>query len=104
MKVDPFGPKNEHEAEVFAVESFRVDVQQHIHNLMTGKGVSRKELATRLRITEAQVDGFFEDDTKIDLRRLAQIFHALGAKVWIGYGARDGGAWVSQGSESLSPL
>lgn len=79
MKVEPFGPRNEEEAEVFAEETFRVDVQQAIHKLMLAQNISRKDLAGRLRTMEAEVDELFGDDAKIDFRMLARIFHVLNA-------------------------
>ena len=78
MEVYPFGPQNEEEALVFAEENFRVDVQHKIHKLMVVQGISDKDLAERLGVTEEDVEGFLGDDAMIDLRMLARIFHVLG--------------------------
>ena len=39
------GPKNANEAEIFAVERFRVDIQHHIQTLMNRQGMTQKKLA-----------------------------------------------------------
>jgi len=78
MEVHPFGSRNEEEALVFAEENFRVDVQHKIHKLMVIQGISDKDLAERLGVTEEDVEGFFGDDAMIDFRMLARIFRVLG--------------------------
>jgi transcriptional regulator with XRE-family HTH domain len=74
------GPKDEQEAEIFAVERFRVDIQHHLQALMNRQGVTQKELAGRLHISEARVSQFFSDDCNITIKGLARIFHALNAE------------------------
>ena len=78
MEVHPFVPRDEEEALVFAEENFRVDVQHKIHKLMVAQGISDKDLAKLLDVTEEDVEDFFGDDAMIDLRMLARIFHVLG--------------------------
>lgn len=75
--INPFGPQNEEEERIFAEEEFRVDVQQFVHNLMTEKKVSQRELARRLKVTEARVSQVFSDNCNVTVRVLARIFHAL---------------------------
>jgi hypothetical protein len=75
-----FGPRDEQEAAVYAEEYFRVDIQQKIYSLMLSQKVSDQELASRLRVPEECVKGFFRDDAKIDFRTLARIFYVLGHK------------------------
>lgn len=80
MEVHPFGPRNEEEALVFAEENFRVDVQHQIHRIMGVQGISDKDLAERLGLTEEDVESFFGDDAMIDFRMLARIFHVLNTR------------------------
>ena len=87
--VSIFGPQNEAEEAVFAEEAFRVDVQVAIHELMEEKGVSQRELANRLGVSEARVSQIFSDACNITIRRLARIFHALGETAQVVVGHRE---------------
>lgn len=74
MSIDP---RNESEREIFAIEGFRVDVQYRIHKVMRRRGVTQRELARRLKLSESRVSQFFSDECNITIRQLAKIFHAL---------------------------
>lgn len=74
-----FGPKDAAGERIFAEEAFVVEVQVAIHGLMKRLGVSQKELAKRLSLSEARVSQIFADECNITVRTLARIYHALGA-------------------------
>src|SRR5262247_1710863 len=78
------GPRDAKEAEVFAVERFRVDIQHHVQMLMNRRGMTQKQLAEKLGISEARVSQFFSHDCNITMKGLARIFHALDAECSIG--------------------
>lgn len=73
-----FGPKDKREAEVFALENVRADMQYAIVSLMNHLGVSRKELAERLGCTAANISQILSEDGNPKLDTIARIFHALG--------------------------
>ena len=72
-----FGPQDDAEREVFAVEAFRVDVQHRIQTVMNRKNVSQKKLAERLGVSEARVSQIFSSRSNMTLRFLARVFFAL---------------------------
>jgi transcriptional regulator with XRE-family HTH domain len=71
-------PKSDEERRIFAEEEFRVETQVRIHELLVSKGLSQKDLAARLRVSQARVSQFFSDDCNLTLRTIAQIFFAIG--------------------------
>lgn len=73
-----FGPQNEEEALVFAEEAFRVDTQTKIHELMLEKGLTKKDLAERLKVSGARISQVFSDRANLTIRNVARIFFALG--------------------------
>jgi transcriptional regulator with XRE-family HTH domain len=73
-----FGPQNEEEELIFAEEAFRVDTQVKIHELMIRKGLSQRDLAERLKVSEARVSQFFSDKFNMTVRKLAKIFFVMG--------------------------
>jgi DNA-binding Xre family transcriptional regulator len=75
-----FGPKSDSEKEIFAIESFRVDVQYDIHKLMRERGVTEEELARRLGFSQERVGRMFTDECAISVRDLAKIFFVLDSK------------------------
>jgi len=73
-----FEPQNEDEELIFAEEAFRVDTQLKIHELMIQKGLTQKDLAARLKVSEARVSQFFSDKFNMTVRKLARIFFVMG--------------------------
>jgi transcriptional regulator with XRE-family HTH domain len=73
------------EDRVFARERFRVQLQAALHNLMGAKGVSQRELAERLGVSEARVSQMFSSAGNLTVRTVGEVFHALGCnpKVWV---------------------
>ena len=79
-----FGPKNKAGERIFAEESFKVDVQVRLWNLMLEKGVSKQQLAARLGISVEQLEEeIFDDDMNLTVKKLAWIWHALGEECTI---------------------
>jgi predicted XRE-type DNA-binding protein len=78
MKNNGFGPQNEEEERIFAEENFRIDVQVALRELMVEKGVTQKELARRLHVSESRVSQIFSDEFNMTVRKLAAFYHALG--------------------------
>jgi transcriptional regulator with XRE-family HTH domain len=72
-----FGPKDAREREAFAVEGFRVDVQHQIQAAMNRRGMTQRDLARRLELTEARVSQIFSENCNLTIRSLARILHAL---------------------------
>jgi hypothetical protein len=70
---DGFGPRNEEERVIYAEESFRVDVQVTLHELMSENGLSDNDLMER-----SGVQDIFSDEAALNIRDLAKIFYALG--------------------------
>jgi len=64
---------------VVAEEGFVADVLGDADWVLQHKGISRKELALRLNVSEARVSQMFSANGRnLTLRTLARIFHALG--------------------------
>jgi predicted XRE-type DNA-binding protein len=73
-----FVPTNEAEREIQVEERFRAEVQQLLHELMLDRGMTQRQLAKRLRISDARVSQIFSDKCNLTLRLLARCFHAVG--------------------------
>lgn len=73
------------EDRVFARERFRAQLQAALHNLMGAKGVSQRELADRLGVSEARVSQMFSSAGNLTVRTVGEVFHALGCnpRVWV---------------------
>jgi transcriptional regulator with XRE-family HTH domain len=95
------GPRDAAEAQIFAVERFRVDIQHHIQTLMNRRGMTQKQLAEKLGISEARVSQFFSHDCNLTLKGLARIFHALDAECSIA--SRDVREPPSSGRGDVTP-
>ena len=76
-----FGPRNEYEKEVFAVEGFRIHLQHKLYTLMSIQGVTEKELAKRAGVSRKKVRSVFDSDCKMSVRVMAKLFYALGKEV-----------------------
>lgn len=71
--------------EAYVEESFVAEVQHEISRLMKAKGVTRAELARRMKVSAPHVTQMLGDeDANLTLRTVARIFDALGEKATIG--------------------
>jgi transcriptional regulator with XRE-family HTH domain len=73
-----FGPKNEQERLVFAIEELRADVQLTIQEVMHCKGITRSHLAKLLGCSPARVTQVLGEDGNPTIETIAQVFYALG--------------------------
>jgi transcriptional regulator with XRE-family HTH domain len=73
-----FGPKNEQERLVFAIEELRADLQLTIQEVMLSKGITRSALAKRLGCSPANVTQLLAEDGNPTIETVARVFHALG--------------------------
>lgn len=68
----------------FAEEALVVDVQALLHQIMEKAGLSRADLARRMKVSRARVTQMFSDDCpNMTLRFVARAFHSLGETVEI---------------------
>lgn len=72
-----FGPRNEDEKQIFAIEGFRVDLQYAVQKLMKAQGVSRGEIARRLNISTKDISKFFLPTANPTAQTIAKLFFAL---------------------------
>jgi len=73
-----------HANAIIAEDNLIADVQFALHNLLEFKGMSRRELARKLGVSEARVSNFFHHDPRnFTLKTIARIFHALGEEAQI---------------------
>ena len=73
-----FGPKDAEEALIYAQENLIVDFQHAIQKLLNLSGMSRRELAARSDMNEAQLSQLFKDSANPTLKTVARVFYALG--------------------------
>jgi transcriptional regulator with XRE-family HTH domain len=73
-----FGPKDAHEAPIFAEEGLRVEVQHRLQTVMNQLGVTQSDLAARMGVSEAHVSQLFSSTMNATIRKIAAVFHALG--------------------------
>lgn len=73
-----FGPSSASEAQIFAEENLRVDIQHRLQTVMNHLGVKQSDLAVRLGRSEAFISQVFDSKMNITVRTMARIFHALG--------------------------
>jgi transcriptional regulator with XRE-family HTH domain len=73
-----FGPKDEQERLVFAVEGLRADVQLTIQEVMHSKGITRSHLAKLLGCSPANVTHLLAEDGNPTIETIARVFHVLG--------------------------
>ncbi len=80
MKLDTelFGPINDEESELFAVEDLIFDVQMTLQKAMRKKKISQKKLAVLLGLSPARISQFFSNDgANLTLSTIARIAFAL---------------------------
>ena len=74
------GPQNRRDAQVFAREELRADIQYEILKCLGDQGVSQSDLARRLGCSPALVSQFLDDDANLTLDSIAKVFLALGRR------------------------
>lgn len=72
-----------------AEDELCVDVQMLISEVMVDLGVTQRELAKRLGVSEARVAQFFVPGWNMTVRTVASVLHALGQRVVITADERD---------------
>lgn len=81
---DFFGFTNPEFQEAYVEENFVAQVQHEISRIMKFKGVSRAELARRMKVSAPLITQMLgDDDANLTLRTVARIFDALGEKASI---------------------
>ncbi|HEU4583631.1 MAG TPA: helix-turn-helix domain-containing protein [Polyangiaceae bacterium] len=101
-----FAPRNEDEALIFAEEAFRVETQTKIHELMVEKGLTKQDLAKRLKVSGARISQVFSDRANLTLRNIARIFFAMGEVPRIETTPVENANWIlsaNAGVEALEP-
>lgn len=67
-------------SEIASVEGFIVGIQVSLNEIMIAKGVTRGELARRMKVDKSVVKALFSDDCNVSVRRLAKALHHLGER------------------------
>jgi DNA-binding Xre family transcriptional regulator len=97
------------EDRIYARERFRAQLQTALHNLMGEKGVSQRDLAERLGVSEARVSQMFGSAGNLTVRTVGEVFHALGCqpKAWVNDGVlqmtSESGSSRQQPEQSCGP-
>ncbi|SDG49531.1 helix-turn-helix domain-containing protein [Pelagibacterium luteolum] len=78
-----FGPVDANEAQIFAVEELRADVQYEVLRALKADGLKQADLAARLGCSAAWVSQLLSDDANLTLESVAKIFFALNRR-WEG--------------------
>jgi len=77
-----FGPYNEGEKRLYAIEAFRAGMQYMLQKAMNDNNITRDELAKRLGKTRTYVDRtYFRDCANPSLIMLAKAFAAIDQEV-----------------------
>lgn len=80
-----FGPVDEREAELFAVEEYRADIQYEMLRAMKTAGLTQAELAKRMRTSAAHVSQILGDDANLTAESIARFFRACGYQPKLNY-------------------
>lgn len=81
-----FGPRDESEEDIFAVENFIFDVQMSLAEKMKEQNITRSDLADRLNLSRARISQLFSNNTgNMTLATLARITQALNLLVSISF-------------------
>lgn len=75
-----FEVANHEEAEIFAFEELRAEIQLEIQKCLVDSGVSRRDLAKRMECSPAWVTQALGDDANLTLESVSKIFLALGRR------------------------
>jgi len=77
-----FGKRNETNNEAFAIEDLVFKVQLALQKAMKKRGISQKQLARRLGVSESWVSQIFSDSShNITLATIAKLELAIGKKI-----------------------
>lgn len=74
------GPQNRNEAQTFAFEELRADIQYEILKALKQEGISQSDLAKRLGCSAGCVSQFLDDDANMTLESISKVFLALGRR------------------------
>ncbi len=74
------GPQNRNEAQIFAFEELRAEIQYQILRCLKEDGISQADLAKRLGCSAACVSQFLGDDANLTLESISKVFLALGRR------------------------
>lgn len=72
-----FGPFDQQEAAVFALEGLRADFQYEVLRALKLAGITQAELARRMNVAPAWVSQILGDDANVTLESIAKVFAAL---------------------------
>ena len=72
-----FGPIDQQEAAVFALEGLRADFQYEVLRALKLAGITQAELARRMNVAPAWVSQILSDDANVTLESIAKVFAAL---------------------------
>lgn len=75
-----FKVSNHDEAEIFAFEELKADIQLEIEKILIDNKISRKDLAKRMNCSPAWVSQALGDDANLTLESVSKIFLALGRR------------------------
>lgn len=75
-----FGPKDNEEAVIFAVEELRASVQYEILRQLKIAGLSQAQLAARMGVSAPWVSQLLSDDANLTIESVAKVYAALGRK------------------------
>ncbi|NUP13828.1 MAG: helix-turn-helix transcriptional regulator [Polyangiaceae bacterium] len=81
-----FGPKNAAEAVIFAEEGFRVHVQVMVQTRLNELGITQRELAKRLGVSDERASQLLSNEARLTVRTVGRIFHALGCEPRLTFG------------------
>lgn len=72
-----FGPKNQEEAVIFAIEELRADVQYDILRSLKEAGLSQAQLAKKMGVSAAWVSQLLSDEANLTVESIAKVYAAL---------------------------
>ena len=75
-----FEVSNHEEAEVFAFEELKAEIQLEIQKCLVDSGVTRRDLAKRMDCSAAWVTQALSDEANLTLESVSKIFLALGRR------------------------
>lgn len=76
-----FGPKNQEEAVIFAIEELRADVQYDILRSLKEAGLSQAQLAKKMGVSAAWVSQLLSDEANLTVESIAKVYAALNKTV-----------------------
>ncbi|WP_193184178.1 helix-turn-helix domain-containing protein [Nisaea sediminum] len=73
-----FGPKNDEEKLIFAVEDFKAEIQYEILRAMNAEGLNQKTLSKKMGISAARVSQILDDEANLTTENITKVFYAMG--------------------------